>query len=453
MRSRLSTDRATRRVRSALNGRRLIWFGIRGEDGEALLHLPELEASCSITAPLRSGSIHPDSNICLEAISGVRPDLDEYDIDFDREDEAAELRRRLLREVSQRCVVMTYRPSSVVSALAFSMADTMTLAGLHKDRQASFEHKPWVETCLARLGVRGLSWHYVADEHRARVERLLGTGPVVLRASRASGGVGIALVSSTQELEDCWPHESDAFVAVAKYVEDATPINFSGCVFSDGSVRLHPPSVQLIGIPSCTNRRFGYCGNDFAAVKDLDSEILQQADALGRTVAAWLHSEKYIGAFGVDALVHGSHVYFTEVNARFQGSSAISADIAAGIDVPDLFLDHLAAFLGVEPTARDVTLAEWAREQPAVSQVVVHNTSGTIMRAAGGGIPVLPDATRVGLLPRGQWVRAGASLGRLVLSGAVTVSGFEIDEGTGALVRALHGQFQPATRPPSGECA
>ena len=106
-------DTAIDRVRHALDGRRLIWFGIRGEDGEALLQLPEMEASYSIIAPLRSGRIEASANVALEGMSGIRPDLDRFDIDFETSAVAADFRRRLLREVSGRCVrVRTGRPRS-----------------------------------------------------------------------------------------------------------------------------------------------------------------------------------------------------------------------------------------------------------------------------------------------------------------------------------------------------
>lgn len=436
-------------VRKALDGRRLIWFGIRGEDGEALLQLPELEASYSITAPLRSGSIAPDANLALEEISGTRPDLDRYDVDLDFGDAAREFRRRLLREVSGRCVLMTYRPSVMVSALAFSMADTMTLAGLFKDRQAAFEYKPWVETSLARRGVRGLGWQYVADEHRSRAKRLVATGPHVVRASRASGGVGIALLESVEDVDRLWPDQADAFVAIAPYLDPTVPVNFSGCVFPDGSVRLHPPSVQLIGIPSCTDRPFGYCGNDFGAVATLGDSVLRQLDDLGRVVADWLRDERYLGAFGVDALVHEDKVYFTEINARFQGSSAPSAEIAADLSVPDLFLDHLMAALGVGPETPGLSLTEWAWHQPCVSQIVVHNTTEQwSVRAEQVPFLMLPPGHRHGHLAGAARVDPGATLCRVAIPRSVTRTGFEIDASAGALVQDVHAMFagRPAGR-------
>ena len=429
-------------VRDALAGRRLIWSGIRGEDGEALRQLPELQASFSTTAPLRSAALGDADNVTLEAIMGRRPDLDDPRVDLDGTDAAREFRRLFLRAVSRQCVVMTYRPNSLVAAFAFSMADTMTLAGMFRDRQAPFENKPWVETRLVRRGVLGLGWRYVADEHRSQVDRWVADGPYVLRASRASGGVGIALVSSPAEVEARWPDEPDQFVAVAPYLADAIPVNFSGCVFADGSVRLHPVSVQLIGIPTCTTRPFGYCGNDFAAVAGFDDGVLDGIDDLGRAVGSWLHEEGYLGAFGVDALVHEGRVHFTEINARFQGSSAASADIAAALDLPDLFLDHLAATLGVAPRAFDSTMRTWAREQPPTAQIVIHNVEPDDLTLADpAALPGHHAGVTLSVLPEEVAVSPDATLCRATLRHTVTQSGFELTDTAAAVVGRVRRAF------------
>lgn len=439
-----TTEAAVTAIRKVLDGRRLIWFGIRGEDGEALLQLEELSASFSIIAPMRSGSLHHELNVSLEGLRRWRPDLDCFDIDLDADDDGmvGEFRRLMLRAVSERCVVMTYRPSGLVSALAFSMGQSMTLAGLFKDRQSAFEHKPWVERSLDALGVIGLGWHYVADEHRGRAKRLLGSGPQILRASRTSGGVGIAHVATETELDESWPQQADAFVAVAPFLDPATPLNFSGCVFADGSVRLHPPSLQLIGVPSCTSRRFGYCGNDFAAVASLGADVLDQVQALGEVVGQWLHSERYLGAFGVDVLIHEGRVLFTEINARFQGSSALSAEIAGKLDVPDLFLDHLAATLGTAPTGRGLTIGEWASHQPDVSQIVVHNTTEQpLQKSAGARLVERQQGLRLSQQAPDFPIDPGAALCRVSMLRQVTFDGFSIDTDAEAIVGEIRSAF------------
>lgn len=411
----------------ALDGRRLIWFGTRGEDGEALLRLPELQASFAVTAPIRSGRLDERSNLTLESLSGERPDLDRHDIDLDGSAAADEFRRRLIREASTRCAVITYRPAHFVSAMSFSLIETMVLAGLFKDRQLAFEHKPWVETSLSRLGVRTLGWRYVADEHRPRVRRLADTGALVLRANRASGGVGVVRVDDATGVDELWPADAEGFVGAAEYLDGAIPLNFSGCVYPNGAVRLHPLSFQIIGVPLCTERPFGYCGNDFAAAASLPDRVLRDLDRMGRTVGHWLHSERYFGAFGVDALLKDEQPHFTEVNPRFQGSSALSAEIAAQLELPDLFLEHLAANLGVEPESRGLSLREWVAQAPPVAHVVVHNTAGTEVKRRQ---PLVPPAggTIAQLLPAGVRALPGATLFRVCMGGRATETGFDLFE-------------------------
>jgi hypothetical protein len=434
-----AAQRAVEAIREALDGRQLIWHGIRGEDGEALLALDELAAAYSIIAPMRTVRIAEASNVSFELISGRRPDLDSPELDVDKGPAAREYRRRLLQEVSRSCVVMTYRPTALVSALAFSMRDTMTLAGLLLDRQRPFEHKPWVEQSL---DVRGLGWQYVADEHRSRAKRLVAEGPQILRASRTSGGEGVVLARSGADVDEHWPDQPDEFVAVAPFLDPALPVNVSGCLFADGSIRVHPPSVQLIGISSCTRRTFGFCGSDFAAASHLDGDVLDQLQALVLGVGSWLRDEHYLGAFGVDVLVHDGQVHFTEINARFQGSSAPSASIADGLDVPSLFLDHLAAFLGLPPASDGLTAGEWAAQQRPLSQIVVHNTQRCqVARDRGVEFPERPPGVSYGQLPEQVAIDPGAALCRISMPRSVTADGFHIDDDATALIDSVRRCF------------
>lgn len=441
------TARALKAVGSALGGRRLVWFGIRGEDGEPLEALPEFASSFSIIAPSQGAGRTSRVTVCLETLRGSRPDHDRYDIDCDTGSAADEFRSRMLRELAEACVVATYRPSALVSAFAFSMAHSMTLAGLFSERQLAFEHKPWVESALRARGVRGLDWAYVAYEHRSRVRRMLADGPRVLRASHTSGGVGIALARVPEDVDRLWPSQGDAFAAVAPLLA-GVPINFSGCVFGDGQIRMHPPSVQLVGVASCTNRPFGYCGNDFGALPSLcDRDVLGRIDELGRAVGRWLYEERYLGAFGVDAIVADGDVVFTEVNARFQGSSFLSSQIARELDVPDLFLDHLGATLGLAPFDDGLSIVEWARNQPPLARVVVHNTSeGRMVRVGDAPRSSLPAGAGISQLACEVPVEPGATLGAITLARALGADGSQLDARAGTLVEGLRGAFAPLSR-------
>ena len=109
------------------------------------------------------------------------------------------------------------------------------------------------------------------------------------------------------------------FIAAAPYLVPNIPLNVNACVFSDSLVSLHSPSFQLIGLPGFTSRTFGYCGNDFAQVRELEGNVLDQLEHIVLESGKWLAGKGYVGAFGVDALLCKGQVYLTEINPRFQG--------------------------------------------------------------------------------------------------------------------------------------
>jgi hypothetical protein len=424
--------------------RLLIWFGIRGEDAVPLLALDAFGASFSVTARTGSATLDRSCDLTLEELSGLRVDLDRYDLDLDSSPAANAFRSGLLRASSTHCVLVTYRPSAFTSALAFSMQDTLILAGMYKDRQRAFEHKPWVETQLAGRGVRSLGWTYVADSRRAIAARALNHGPLVLRTSRDSGGVGISLVRTADELVQHWPNQEDQFVAIAPYLDCSVPVNLSGCVFPDGSISCHPPSVQLIGAESMTVQRFGYCGNDFSLIKDLSASALDALHGLLLAVGNWLYHERYLGAFGVDALVRGDEVFFTEVNARMQGSTSMSAQVAQQLDLPDLVLDHVAANLGLGSGYRSPTVREWVSAQPDLAHLILHNVSNTDVVNVSGN-PNIIGNERWALDPGDVRINPGGVLGRLIWPGRVTEDGFSIDSDARAIVDSRRACFADAT--------
>lgn len=433
-----------KRISAAIGSRKFVWFGIRGHDAASLLELPQFEDSFAITAPLSAASLATDST--LEQHAGQRVDLDTYDIDLDRRPVVGDFRRELLASLNSDCVVATYRPSYFLSNAHFANFRTTTYLGLFKERQIAFEHKPWVETHLTDFGVRTVPWNYLAEERRDGIEAFLQDGPVVLRASRSSGGTGVILVESVDEIAERWDPREDMLIAVAPYLADAAPLNVGACVFPDGTITVHPGSFQLIGIPSCTDRRFGYCGNDLGVFAGLPEDVILEVDSMTRSVGKWMHSQGYVGAFGIDVLVQDGVVYFGEVNARFQGSTSLTCLACAELGEPDLLMDHLAAFLGVEPDERSVNrnLLEWARIMPPRAQVIVHNLSPTRARISDFA-RLLPDPrldVLTELLPLdGSWVEPGGILARVVAPHPVTTTGFDLLPDVDDYVRQLSGGF------------
>lgn len=427
-------------LRRELAGRRLVWFGIRGDDASSLTRFGELSHSLTVTSALAAPLA--GESVALEQLSRRRPDLDRYELDEDLSEPADEFRDRLATSVDHPSVLVSYRSSLATTALALSRPAQVRLAGPVVQRQRAFEYKPWVETSLRNRGIPGIEWRYLPEARRDEAHRAVADGPQVLRRGRGAGGVGILRVDTPAAVDEFWSggDRGDPLTAIAPFVE-GTPVNFSGCVFADGSVRLHPASVQLVGLAACTDRPLGYCGNDFGALADaVEPRALQSLNSLGVAVGRWLHEERYIGVFGVDALVVGGEALFVELNPRFQGSSAPTAAIAAELGEADLFVDHIAAALDLPPAAPGLSIGEWAAAQQPLSKVVVHNTLET---------SVLPDPLWERPQPPGcrltqiatTAVEPGAALACLMVDASVTRTGFDLDAPVEALAAAVRQGF------------
>jgi len=410
-----------REIERRLAGRRLVYFGTRGTDARPLLEISNFEEVFSQIAPLEAVSIQ---ETCLETLKKERVDLDRYSIDQDTSEAVHEIRKGLLRAFSRPTAVIPYRPSAVLASACFTRANLVQYMGLFHEFQACFEHKPWIETQLAEIGVRIVPWRYFADDDIALIREAAETGPLVLRTNRSDGGAGLTLVQKPSELQNEWPVHGEGFLAAAPFLTPAIPINVNACVFPGGEVSLHAPSLQLIGIPSCTSRHFGYCGNDFARIADLEREILGDLEKIVVTTGRWLGRQGYLGAFGVDAIVHAGTVYLVEVNPRFQGSSVLAATLARELDRPDLFLDHISAFLDL-PAPEHMSMAEIARQQPKLSHVVSHNLANAPVRIEIEASDRLP--LRCTLLPHPEVViSAEGILFDAILPQTVTETGMEL---------------------------
>jgi ATP-grasp domain len=420
-------------IRDGLGGRHLIWFGSRGEDARPLLALPEFSYCFSRFAPLEHSP--PEANECLETISGVRVDHNTYDPQGDTSVANATLQARLQAACDTPAAIVSYKSEEMLTRLSF-VRNVRLLNPFHEYR-AVFDHKPWVETELRKRGLKVLPWRYLADNDPDRIRVLtsaLREGPLVLRNNRSLAGTGLRLVNHPNELALDDSRGNDGFEAYAPFIAEGVPLNTNACVFADGSVTVHSPSLQLIGIPSLTSRVFGYCGNDFAAAGQLEREILDSLEEMTLQAGAWLHSMGYVGSFGVDALVAGAEVYLVEVNPRFQGSSEISAGLSDELDIPNVYMDHIASCLHLLPQTR-MPLRDQARRQTPLAQVFCYNGFSKQVTCSSE-----PDETEpsVALLPApGIRVAPNAVLFRALCHGPITRDGMHIEAEVEARIKGL----------------
>jgi len=414
-------------ISERLGRRDLIWGGLRSDDIESISDLEQVAGSFSIIGGHDRGGAVP--SLDFEDLSGVREDLDSWDIEDHLDTpQAREFREALLNRLAGPSALLPYRPSNFLSAILFARRDRCLDLGLFAAHQALFEHKPWVETKIGDLGVPRVPWIYVADEEQRRVQQMLRAGPIMLRVSRSSGGAGLVRVDAPSELSVRWPHRPEAFVGVTPFLEGALPLNISGTVWHDG-VTMNHLSVQLIGIPSCATRPFGYCGNDFGSVRDLDAGILDAIERNVEIIGRWLRKYNYLGTFGVDLLLHRGLVLFTEVNARFQGSTHASSQLSGEAGESCVILDHLAAILG-RSAPRRRPLREAMAETPSFAHLVIHWTGETRLLDTGpltAALRELPGVCRVDVAAKpGVKVAKGGVAARVATRDRMTSDGYSL---------------------------
>ncbi|HEY6219846.1 MAG TPA: ATP-grasp domain-containing protein [Gemmatimonadaceae bacterium] len=403
-----------------LGKRVLVYFGTRGADARSLTDLRNFECIFSQIAPSGLGGVE---EVCLESVTKRRVDLDAYNIDADESRAVTDLRAEMLSRFETLAAVVPYRAGAVLASAWFPRSDKVLLLGNFHELQDTFEHKPWVESQLSAVGVRTIPWRYYADNERPLIKEMLENTSLVVRSNRSDGGTGVRFIHSAEELDRDWPPHTDGFVATASFVE-GLPINVNAVVFPDGAVSRHGVSVQLVGIEGCTRRRFGYCGNDFAAAAALDAGDIHEIDRTLDVVAGWLVRHGYRGAFGMDAILSEHKVFVVEVNPRFQGSSRLSAFLDSQSDRADMFLAHIGAFLDLSPP--DHFASTDLLQRPLAAHIVVHANDARLVDEPA------PDSLSgfdVDLFPQGGvTVEPGAILANLVTRSSLTADGTSLSE-------------------------
>lgn len=83
------------------------------------------------------------------------------------------------------------------------------------------------------------------------------------------------------------------------------------------------PSLQIVGVGSCTDREAIYCGNDFGASAQVSTQAREAALLWTQRVGEEMGRSGFLGVFGMDFLLDGDDIFALEINPRFQGSTAL----------------------------------------------------------------------------------------------------------------------------------
>jgi predicted ATP-grasp superfamily ATP-dependent carboligase len=251
---------------------------------------------------------------------------------------------RALSDSVNHFVVFPYCATAEMDA--YSRDRAMRVAAIRAELKARLDDKIWMRSQLKALGL-AVPNHVTLSGGIPRYSDLrcrLGARFIV-QSRVGSAGIGTYDIGCESDLELLGPRlGNDAWLA-SEYVGDTT-VNIHGLIAD--AVELSPPSIQLSGVPELVGVRHGYCGNDFGAVAELPTAVVNSCRALARSIGVWLKSEGYLGIFGVDFACDDDRVRVLEVNPRLQGSSWLLADVEERSGKLSLIVKHVLAYLGAD---------------------------------------------------------------------------------------------------------
>ncbi|MFH1305318.1 MAG: hypothetical protein ABIH74_02835, partial [Candidatus Omnitrophota bacterium] len=100
--------------------------------------------------------------------------------------------------------------------------------------------------------------------------------PFVVQFPYGSGGNFTFIIREKKEYDRLHDNYPDMKVIIRRYI-DGFSLNVNAVVLSDGNgckTVCTSPSVQITGLPECSNFLSSFCGNDFAAAGDLDRRVI-----------------------------------------------------------------------------------------------------------------------------------------------------------------------------------
>lgn len=241
------------------------------------------------------------------------------------------------------------------------------------------------------------------------------------------------------------------------------------CVTQHGTI-VGPLMTELVGFPSLTPYRGGWCGNEVHAAA-FPREVRERAREATFAFGEALRSHGYRGYFELDFLTDrdSGALYLGEVNPRITGASAMTNLAAfAHADAP-LFLFHLLEWYDIDFDLDVQELnARWADPENVDpwGQLVIKHTGDTterIVSAPRSGIWRMEDVGQLHFVRTqthrrtveseaeafflriagvGDYKYAGADLGILITPGRLMTEDHQLNERAKAWTRGMVAQFR-----------
>lgn len=196
----------------------------------------------------------------------------------------------------------------------------------------------WLSNVVDTLPVKTLT---KSECHYENIKSIFANSShFVIQKNISSGGKGTYLLTPHNESFILSELEDGALYIVSPFIKNAYSINMHLCI-SDNCIIQFPFSLQITKL---VNHKILYCGSDYIAATNISDEIKNIIQINVEKMCTLLKLLGYKGILGIDLLVSSQHVYFIEINPRFQGSSMPLSKSLTNNNLPSLYELHLAAF-------------------------------------------------------------------------------------------------------------
>ncbi len=202
--------------------------------------------------------------------------------------------------------------------------------------------------------------------------------PFVLQFPVGSSGENTFLIHSLEDFDRALGSGVIYPLIIYRYLHGFS-LNINAVV-GNGEVFLSPVSLQVIGSPSLTDRRFGFSGNDFSSASAVSDSVKNRINDITEKTGLYMSKNGFRGMMGLDLICDGSNVYPVEINPRFQNSTSLLTQLELKFRRSPLVLKHIAQFLPV--SSGDDFIFD-----PEGSQVILHNLTGKTIRIKGSLSP------------------------------------------------------------------
>ncbi len=341
------------------------WWGQRAHDALGISQLTDLSliVCCDWGSDIRDRG--GEGRVAsLEKEMGSRRNYSNRDLGFILRKGAN--KKKLEKKISRPLNCLMYRSVGSLEKKARSSENIKIISAPLKFKN-KFDDKIFFRHWLRKRNIKALPGEVIkrAELNFSKIKRKWNI-PFVLQYPVASSGEKTFLIHSRRDMLRAQAQNSCEHCIIMKYIPGFS-LNINAVAGKEG-VTLSPVSVQLIGSPRLTLKRFGFAGNDFSAARGLNEKIKNKIYDITLKSGRWMAGEGFRGMMGLDFLCSGSEIFPVEINPRFQNSTSLLTLLELKEKRAPLLFKHISQFIPLKTEEEFIF-------SPEGSQLILHSLS------------------------------------------------------------------------------